>query len=166
MTLSRRAVLTGVVATACAHTEPTPNFRTFRSWLPRQTALGQPFAPERLDGHVVMVTFIATWCFPCLADLRTLDSLAEQYGPKGFQAVLVGMDLEGDLVLAPFAQQLKSAAPVLIADERLRAGNTPFGKIRELPSRFIFNREGDLIGAFAGVTTPKELSDAIAPLFR
>mgnify|MGYP000861794048 CR=1 FL=1 len=37
------------------------------------------------------------------------------------------------------------AAVGLLHGARLHAGETPFGKIRELPSRFLFNREGDLV---------------------
>lgn len=159
--LTRRQVLAAVTASACAHTGPVSNFRTLRSWLPRETVTGQPFAPEKLEGRVVLVTFLATWCFPCVADLRSLKSLRDRFGARGFQNVLVGMDLEGALVLEPFVQQFGIEDPLVVADARLHAGETPFGKIRELPSRFLFNREGDLVTGFAGVTTPAELAQLV-----
>ena len=52
-----------------------------------------PLEWNRLPGRVVMVSFFATWCFPCLAELPTLVALQKEHGPQGFQVVAVGMDL-------------------------------------------------------------------------
>jgi thiol-disulfide isomerase/thioredoxin len=127
--------------------------------LPFETADdGLGFSVNGLQGRVVLITFIATWCFPCLADLVTIKRLASLYGARGFSNVLVGMDLEGRRVLEPFAKEYQLDAPLLVADDRIRSGNSAFGAIRELPSRLLFGRDGALVVAFSGVTPFQDLA--------
>ncbi len=71
--------------------------------------------------------------------------------------MLVGLDLEGRLVLEPFAAEYALRYPVLVGDDRLRGGTTPFGHIRELPARVLFDRQGQVIAAYSGVVSPAEL---------
>jgi len=74
----------------------------------------------------------------------------------------VGMDLEGAEVLEPFVDQYQLAFPVLIADQRMRQGQTPFGQIIALPSTFLFGRDGRLIIAFAGLPNASELDQLVS----
>lgn len=162
--ISRRGLLLASLATGCARNRDAAlaDFRTFMNALPRQTAGQVPFKPETLEGQVVLVTFIATWCFPCLAELAALDHLANDYGPKGYANVLVGMDLEGRKVLDPFAEGYKLTAPLIVADDRIRSGETVFGRIRELPSRVLFARRGELVVGYAGVSKYEDLDRLVA----
>ncbi|MFZ5471888.1 MAG: TlpA disulfide reductase family protein [Myxococcota bacterium] len=118
---------------------------------------GGAFSPTQLRGKVVLVAFLASWCFPCLADLTVLGQLQERHAARGFTVVAVGMDLEGERVLAPFTEQYAPAFPVLIADPRLREGKSPFGPIRALPTYFLFDRQGQGVLAYQGVAAPKDL---------
>lgn len=125
-------------------------------------ALNAPVLPkEQYRGKVVMVSFIATWCFPCVADLPVMRKLQEELGPRGYVTVAVGMDLEGPKVLRPFAEQYELPYPLVWASDELRAGETVFGRVSELPTRFLFGRDGSLVLAFAGVADPKELMAAV-----
>jgi thiol-disulfide isomerase/thioredoxin len=160
--LPRRMVLAALAASACAPRTPElPRLGTFLGALPSDVAGAAPYQPERLGGQVVLVTFVATWCFPCLAELLVLTRLARELGERGFANVLVGMDLEGHRVLDPFAQSYELPGPLLVADDRLRAGETPFGLIRELPSRVLFGRDGRPVLAFSGVVGYPDLSRVI-----
>jgi thiol-disulfide isomerase/thioredoxin len=160
--LSRRAVLGAALASACAPRSELPRLDTFLGALPRDVAGAIPYEPERLGGQVVLVTFIATWCFPCLAELVVLSRLARDFGKRGFANVLVGMDLEGRQVLEPFAMGYELPGPLVVADDRLRGGETPFGRIRELPSRVLFGRDGKPVLAFAGVAAFEDLAKVVA----
>lgn len=167
MSLSRRAVLSAALASACAPRGPaTPELSTFLGALPRDTAGAEPFQPEALGGQVVLVTFLATWCFPCLAELVVLSRLKRDYGAQGFQNVLVGMDLEGRKVLEPFALGYELPGPLVVGDDALRAGETPFGRIRELPSRVLFGRDGRVVVGFSGVAAWEDLSKVVAEELR
>lgn len=161
--MRRSAWLALGLACGCAHPgADLPRFDTWALYLPRQSASRVPFAPERLRGRVVLVTFIASWCFPCLTDLATLGKLERDYGAKGFSNVLVGMDLEGAQVLEPFAQNYQLDVPLVVADDRVRSGQTPFGPIRELPSRVLFARDGTVVGGYSGVAQYETLARVVA----
>jgi thiol-disulfide isomerase/thioredoxin len=119
------------------------------------------FPKYELHGKVVMVSFIATWCFPCVADLPVMEKLQRDFGPKGYVTVAVGMDLEGPKVLRPFAEQYALPYPLVWASNEVRAGQTVFGHLDVLPTRFLFARDGSLALAFSGIADPKELIVAV-----
>jgi len=115
-----------------------------------------------LEGRVVLVTFMSTWCAPCLMELPYLRRLHEQHGPAGLSVVAVGMDLEGALVLRPFAAEYQLPFPLLVADQRIRRGESPFGSISVLPTTFLLGRDGAVLAAFQGMAVQPELSKRVA----
>ncbi len=121
----------------------------------------QRAAAGELSGHVVLVNFFATWCFPCVAELPTLEALQRDYGSRGFQVVAVGMDLEGAQVLAPFADHYQLPYPVLVADERILSGQSVFGQIVALPTSFILDRQGRVVAAWQGMAGHEDVAKAI-----
>lgn len=160
--LSRRLVLAALAVQACTRRTPElPGLATYLNALPLEVAGAVPLEPASLQGRVVLVTFIATWCFPCLAELAVLRRLDRDFGARGFSNVLVGMDLEGRKVLEPFAQGYQLAWPLVVADDRLRSGETPFGRIRELPSRILFGREGTPVLGYSGVGAYEDLAKVV-----
>lgn len=120
-----------------------------------------PYSPLQLQDRVVLVNFFATWCAPCLAQLPALQDLHRKFGPRGLTVLAVGMDNERELVLQPFADFNHFEFPVVVADDAIRSGDTPFGRISELPSSFLIARDGHVIGAFAGVALADKLAPAI-----
>jgi thiol-disulfide isomerase/thioredoxin len=122
--------------------------------------------PSSYAGRVVLVTFVATWCFPCIADLVTLQKLERDHGAEGFSNILVGLDLEGLQVLEPFAEGYHLQAPLVIADDVVRRGETPFGLIRELPTRILFDRAGAPQLGFTGVAEFRQLEAQVVRLLR
>ena len=67
------------------------------------------------------------------------------------------MDLEGKRVLAPFAQTYATTFPVVVADDALRAGQTPFGRVQTLPSTVILARQGRVVVAWPGLANVDEV---------
>ncbi len=147
-----------VVLAGCAHAPPAMSVHQAIGALPFD-AVGE-WLPARSLGRVTVVTFIATWCFPCLVDLPVLTRLQRDH-PEKLVVLLVGMDLEGRKVLEPFAAMNELKLPVIVANDHVRAGQTPFGQIKQLPTRFIFRSDGTLSFAYAGVAQPKALIDAV-----
>lgn len=125
-----------------------------------------PYDWRRLPGRVVMVSFFATWCFPCLAELPTLEALQKEYGPQGFQVVLVGMDIDGARVLRPFADYYALNFPVLVSDEGMQKGQSAFGLIPALPATFLLDKEGRVAGAWQGMAGHEDVSKAVEKLLR
>ena len=76
-----------LVLAACAHAPPTPTVREAVGSLPLDV-VGE-WLPARSVGRVTVVTFIATWCFPCLVDLPVLTRLQKDH-PRDIEVLLVG----------------------------------------------------------------------------
>ncbi len=146
---------------ACAHTQPMPPLSAFAPALQLSAAGPLRFSFLELRGKVVLVTFLATWCFPCVGQLPILEQEQQQHGGGGLQIIAIGMDLEGAEVLEPFAREYQLPFPLLVADDRIRQGQTAFGPIASLPASFLFGRDGRLITAFAGLLVPAELDKMI-----
>jgi thiol-disulfide isomerase/thioredoxin len=121
---------------------------------------------SQLSGKVVVVQFLATWCFPCIATAPRLQEIYDHDQGRGLVAIAVGMDLEGPQVLRPFADQLGLRFPVLIADDALRNGQTAFGKISLLPTTLIIGRDGKVVSVYAGVAEQGTLEPLIDEALR
>ena len=145
---------------ACAH-ERVATIDDALAALPPSGVGPAPWRPDKAHGQVVLVMMLTSWCFPCVADLVVVEKLQRELGAKGFQAVLVGLDLEGEKVLEPFASSRDYPLPVVVGSERLRNGETFFGSQRALPTRFLFARDGRLVLAYGGVADPKDLIEAV-----
>jgi thiol-disulfide isomerase/thioredoxin len=118
-------------------------------------------APAELKGRVILVQFFATWCFPCLGAFPELIHVEKAYADRGLTVVAVGMDLEGALVLGPFAEREQPPFPVLIADDVIRSGQSAFGKIPEVPVSYLVGRDGKLLAAWPGLVGSKRLESGI-----
>jgi thiol-disulfide isomerase/thioredoxin len=129
-------------------------------WL-RQAGRTGRWNPEVLERRVTLVNFFATWCFPCLGQLPMLGELQKELGSSGLQVVGIGMDLEGERVLDPFARMEPERFPLLIADEAIQNGETPFGRIPLLPSTFLLDRKGRIVRAWPGLPNAAELKRAV-----
>lgn len=116
---------------------------------------------SQLAGKVVVVQFLASWCFPCFATAPRLQEIYNRYQQQGLAVVAVGMDLEGPQVLRPFADQLGLRYPVLVSDDALRSGQTAFGKVALLPTTLIIGRDGKVISLYAGVAEQGTLEPLI-----
>jgi thiol-disulfide isomerase/thioredoxin len=108
-------------------------------------------------GKVVVVQFLASWCFPCFATAPGLQLLEKRYGARGLSVVAVGMDIEGSKVLEPFQATLGLDYPLLVSNSALREGKTAFGRITTLPTTVIIGRDDTVLGAFKGVPTEGSL---------
>jgi thiol-disulfide isomerase/thioredoxin len=113
-----------------------------------------------------LVYFFATWCMPCLMELKTLTALQHQYETKGFSVVAVGMDLEGRRLLAPFAQSYQFPFPVLVASDEVRSGQSPYGTILKVPTTVLLDRQGHVVAAVEGISDPAGLQRTVADLLR
>lgn len=69
-------------------------------------------APVRLadfQGTPVLLNLWATWCAPCVAEMPTLDALAQREG-AALHVLTVSQDLEGADKVAPFFEKASFAA--------------------------------------------------------
>lgn len=68
--------------------------------------------------RVVLMNFWATWCKPCLVELRHLQKLYKKYKSKGFVVLAVSMDgPETRAKVKPFIRRYKLTYPVVVDKE-------------------------------------------------
>ncbi len=152
--MKRVCAMAVLMSLGCATAGPVLRVEDASRELPFTDVRGQP----RVDtpGAVTVVLFIATWCFPCLVDVAALSKLYEQEHKNGLEVRVVGMDLEREKVLVPFAESNAIGAPVFAVTDDILSGQSRFGRLRELPARFVFGRDGRLAVAYSGVAQPRE----------
>jgi peroxiredoxin len=148
-----------VPVSGCSHIDPElAAIQTSGYVLP--TVDGQPYALANQRGRVVLLTFFATWCEPCLAETGLLTSLAKKRA-QDLTVVGIGLDIDGARTLKLYREQLQLPYPILVADEATREGRSPFGRIELLPTTFVLDREGRVRHAFSGVPDEHQLERLI-----
>ena len=56
---------------------------------------GKPFTLDSLRGRPLLINFWASWCAPCIAEMRSLQIAAERLQPDGIDVMLISLDRGG-----------------------------------------------------------------------
>jgi cytochrome c biogenesis protein CcmG/thiol:disulfide interchange protein DsbE len=101
---------------------------------------GKKISTSDLTGHVVILTFWATWCSPCREELTLLSSYAERHAAKGLRVLGFSLDTPEKLPeVRQIAQTLQF--PVGLLGNSSAPG---YGRIWRLPVNFTIDRAGRL----------------------
>lgn len=105
------------------------------------TIQGDDVLLENYLGKVVVVSFWASWCAPCLQEMPVLDAIQQQVGADAMQVVAVNFK-EDKKRYRKLHKVLSEASKQLIFthDERGRIG-AAYG-VESLPSLFIVGKTG------------------------
>ncbi len=98
-------------------------------------------------GNVVILTFWASWCAPCLVELPTFAEIENQYHERGLRVLAINVDEgdEGKVFAKDFWAKEKFTFPTFFdSDKKLQS---QFG-VDILPSNFVIDRAGRI--AFSG----------------
>jgi cytochrome c biogenesis protein CcmG, thiol:disulfide interchange protein DsbE len=147
--LSRRALLKGCATTLIARgalrglSAQANDLRVGATAPPAilVTLDGQRISTADLMGHVVIVTFWATWCAPCREELPLLSSYAVQHADAGLRVLGFSLDTPDQLAEVRRVVQTLTFPVGLLANSSAPG----YGRIWRLPVNFTIDRAGRLI---------------------
>lgn len=134
----------------------------------------KPFSLTGLDGvrhsladwkgKVVMLNFWATWCAPCLYEIRNFVTYQEQYKAQGLQ--IIGLGLDDEKKLRNVQRTLEINYPVLVADP---VGNSGLMKAwgngsGVVPYTVVIDRDGRVAYVHHGLMNHDVFDEYVLPL--
>jgi thiol-disulfide isomerase/thioredoxin len=127
---------------------------------------GRTFTSENLKGHVVVLSFWATWCPPCQAELPQIGSVAKRYSGDSRVVVLaVNTGTNGDTAEKAQAFLLKRRANVPWAMDSVDGSSDgpaaqSFG-VTSLPVFYILDTMGTLRVIHSGFDASEDLGHSL-----
>jgi thiol-disulfide isomerase/thioredoxin len=117
---------------------------------------GKTYDTKDMRGHVVVVSFGATWCAPCKKELQLLEELKSEYRDRPVKFLWVSIENQeqaSDKHLANFARALKFTSPVLRDPNKLAFGQ--FSARTRLPLIVFFDAQGKMdVPVHVGMAAP------------
>jgi thiol-disulfide isomerase/thioredoxin len=127
--------------------EPAPSFLT-------HDLDGKLISSADLKGKVTLITFWATWCGPCRAEIPDLIHLETQYAGK-LQVIGISVDDDPAANVKKFADRAGINYPVIMANPDIVRG---YGGVPALPTIFVLNTNGAVVQKHVGLF-PVEVYD-------
>jgi len=106
------------------------------------TLAGDSISLASLRGDVVLLNLWATWCVPCRTETPYLQSISEEYGPRGLEVVGVSQDV-GDVRddIEMFVEEY-GVTYTILHDPQMRG--LDLYRVLGMPGSFLIDREGTL----------------------
>lgn len=127
-----------------------------------QTIDGQTLRLSDYKNKAVILNFWATWCPPCRAEIPDMIELQEKYGNKNFSFIGIAVsDKIGNV--QRFVKDKGINYPVAMGNESVTDAYGQFieGGMRGIPTTFIINTKGEVLGYFVGARDKETFEDAI-----
>jgi len=96
-----------------------------------------------LRGRPVLINIWATWCYPCRAEMPSINALYQDYQAKGLAIVAVATDREGKPIVAPFLQAYRLTFPVLLDPQNMLGAQL---QVSGLPTSYVLDKRGRIVG--------------------
>lgn len=112
---------------------------------------GKPVRLGDFEGRVVLISFWATWCRPCLMELPHVEKLHRKLAAQGFSVVALNTDRDSGMV-REFVAQSGYTFPVLLADQSVQLNYNVYG----LPFAVLVDRKGHIRSRRAGYSPGQE----------
>ena len=141
--------------------------------VPTRDILSTDFTLESLDGSkvslssfkgkVVLLSFWATWCGPCKQEMPDMQTMYQKLKGRGFEVVAVDM-MEDKATVSQFVSRTGYTFPVLL-DTTGEVGGTSLYDARAIPTNYLIDKSGHIVGRKIGIDGPAWTSAERARLF-
>jgi cytochrome c biogenesis protein CcmG, thiol:disulfide interchange protein DsbE len=126
----------------------------------RMDLKGNALTLRSYRGKLVLLSFWATWCGPCLAEMPIFVAWQNAYGAAGLQIVGVSMD-DDPIPVKRAYEKYHLNYPVVMGDARL---GQRFGGVFGLPLSYLIDPDGHVVGRYQGEPDLKQLESQIKSL--
>ncbi len=160
-----RAALAGVLALALSAAAAAAPPRLGRAAPPLivRELNGRVFNLAKQRGRVVLVSFWATWCSPCHAEMPVLQAFYRRFHGRGVTLLALSIDATASAARVRRALQGESYPAALARTARVDG----FGEPLAVPMTYVIDASGvvraRLLGGASGVTR-RQLDQAVLPL--
>ena len=117
-----------------------------------------------LRGHVVLVTFWATDCAPCVEEMPAMVANWRRFSPQGFETLAVAMQTDPPALVSNFAQA--RALPFGVVIDNTGEVARRLGDVQFTPTSLLINKRGEIVKRWIGKTDFEALAPLIAELER
>ena len=164
------ALLLAVGAGACRRADARPGAGTAAA--PATETVKPSYTVVDLDaikklmnqgrGHVVLVHFWASWCYPCLQELPVVDRLARDFKGRGLEVLSLSLDnprTAGPRVGALLRKVAPNLTPTIAKFDDTEGFISAFDANWEgaIPALFVYDQQGGRVGTLIGESTREEL---------
>jgi len=119
---------------------------------------GKKHSLSAYKGKWVLVNYWATWCPPCLDEIPDLIALHDN---KKNNLVVIGIavDYKSSKQVTDFADGLLVSYPIVLGTPKVISQIAP---VQGLPTTYLYNPEGKMVGQQVGLITRKSIETFIA----
>jgi peroxiredoxin len=127
---------------------PTPQERTpFAVDFALPDMQGNLVRLSALRGQAVLINIWATWCYPCRAEMPSMNALYHDYRARGFTIVAIATDAEGKAVVAPFIEMYGLTFPVVLDPQNVVGAQL---RVPGIPASYVLDKRGRIVGLEIG----------------
>ncbi|GAB4292228.1 MAG: TlpA disulfide reductase family protein [Thiohalomonadaceae bacterium] len=123
---------------------------------------GRQVKLDQYRGKPLLVTFWATTCPGCVAEIPHFSALYRELGPKGFNIVAIAMAYDPPEQVRFMARQ--RAMPYTVALDSDGAAARAFGDVKLTPTTFLIDPEGRIVQQKLGEVDTAQLRRKIVEM--